>query len=43
MFSKTHSFGANVKVDVDFFNHATKTGLKNSTGVDTSSFTKELV
>ena len=33
------SFGRSIKVKVDLSNYATKTGLKNVTQVDTSSFT----
>ena len=33
------SFGGNIKVEVDLSNYATKTGLKNVTHNDTSSFT----
>ena len=32
------SFGRNISIDVDLFNYATKTDLKNVTHVDTSSF-----
>ena len=32
------SFGGNINVKVDLSNSATKTGLKNATHVDTSSF-----
>ena len=32
-FSKPNSIGANVKVELDFSNYATKTDLKNTTGV----------
>ena len=39
-FPKPKSLGANVKVELDLSNYATKTGLKNATGVDTSSFAK---
>ena len=37
-FSKPKSLGANVKVELDLSNYATKADLKNDTGVDTSSF-----
>ena len=37
-FSEPKSSGANVKVELDLSNYATKTDLKNATGVDTSSF-----
>ena len=32
------SFGGNINVKVDFSNYVTKTGVKNVTHVDTSSF-----
>ena len=35
------SFGGNVKVELDLSSYATKAGLKNATGVDTSSFAKK--
>ena len=41
-FPKPNSLGANVKVEVDLSNYATKTDLKNATGVDTSSFAKKI-
>ena len=31
-------FGGDINVKVDLSNYATKAGLKNATGVDTSSF-----
>ena len=40
-FPKTNSLGANVKVELHLSNCATKTDLKNATGVDTSSFAKK--
>ena len=40
-FSKPKSLGRRVKVDLDLFNYATKTDLKNVTGVDASSFSKQ--
>ena len=40
-FLKPNSLGANVKVELDLSNYATKTDLKNVTGVDTSSFAKK--
>ena len=40
-FTKPKSLGANVKVELDFSNHATTPDLKNATGVDTSDFAKE--
>ena len=39
-FPKPKSLGANVKVELDLSNYATKTDLKNATRVDTSSFAK---
>ena len=33
-FPKLNSLGANVKVELDLSNYATKAGLKNATGVD---------
>ena len=40
-FPKSKSFGANVKVELDSSNYATKADLKNATGVDTSDFAKK--
>ena len=40
-FPKPNSLGANVKVELDLSNYATKTDLKNATGVDTSPFSKK--
>ena len=40
IFQKPKSLGANVKVELDFSNYATKTVLKNGAGVDTSDFAK---
>ena len=40
-FSKTKSLGANVKVELDLPNYATKADLKNATGVDTWDFAKK--
>ena len=40
-FPKSNSLGANIKVDLDLSNYATKIDLKNATGVDTSSFAKK--
>ena len=34
-FPKPKSLGANVKVELDLSNYATKSDLKNATGVDT--------
>ena len=39
-FPKSKSLGANVKVELDSSNYATKIDLKNVAGVDTSSFAK---
>ena len=39
-FLKPNSLGANLKVELDLSNYATKTDLKNATGVDTLSFVK---
>ena len=39
-FTKPNSLGANVKVELDLSNYATKSDLKNATGADTLSFTK---
>ena len=35
------ALGANVKVELDLPNYATKSDLKNATGTDTSSFGKK--
>ena len=40
-FPKLKSFGANVKVELNLSNYATKADLKNATGVDTSDFAKK--
>ena len=40
---KPNSLGSNVKVELDLSNYATKTDLKNATGVDTSFFAKKLI
>ena len=40
-FPQPEYLGKNVKVEFDLSNYATKTDLKNVTGVDTSSFAKE--
>ena len=40
-FPKPKSLGANVKVELDLSNYATKTDLQNATGVDASSFAKK--
>ena len=42
-FSNPNSLGVNVKAELDLSNYATKTDLKNATGVDTSSFAKKLI
>ena len=41
-FPEPKSFGGRVKVELDFSNYLTKTNLKNATGVDTSSFAKNV-
>ena len=38
---KPNSLGANVNVELGLSNYATKTDLKNATGVDTSFFAKK--
>ena len=40
-FLKPKSLGANVKVELDLSNYATKADLKNATGVNTSDFAKK--
>ena len=40
-FPKPKSLGANVKVELDLSNYASKTDLKNATGVYASSFAKK--
>ena len=40
-FSTRNSLGPNVKVELDSSKYATKTDLKNVTGVDTSYFAKK--
>ena len=42
-FPKPRSLGANVKVELDLLNYATKADLENVTGVDTSEFAKKLI
>ena len=37
-FPKPYSLGANVKVELDLYNHPTKTDSKNATGFDISGF-----
>ena len=39
-FPKPKSLGANVKVELDLSNYATKVDLKNAAGVDVSEFAK---
>ena len=41
-FPEPKSFGGRVKVELDLSNYATKTDLKNATGVDTSSVAKKV-
>ena len=41
-FRKSESSEANVKVDFDLSNYATKSDLKNATGADTSKFDKKV-
>ena len=40
-FPKPKSLGANVKLELDLSNCATKADLKNATAVDTSDFSKK--
>ena len=40
-FPEPKSLGGRVKVELDLSNYATKTNLKNATGVDTLSFAKK--
>ena len=40
-FSEPISLGGRVKVELDLCKYATKTDLKKTTGVDTSSFPKK--
>ena len=40
-FSKTNSSGTKIKVELDLFNYAAKTDLKNANGVDTWSLAKK--
>ena len=42
-FPKLKYLGANVKVELALSNYATKTDLKNATGVDTSDFAERLI
>ena len=39
-FPKLKSFAANLKVELDLSNYATKTDLNNAAGADTSDFLK---
>ena len=41
-FTEPKSSGRRVKVELDLSNYATKTDFKNVTGVDTSSFAKNI-
>ena len=41
-FSEPKSLRGKVKVELDLSNYATKTDLKNATGIDTSSFAKKV-
>ena len=41
-FPKLKPLKRNGKVELDLFNYATKEGLKNSTGIDTSKFAKKI-
>ena len=40
-FLKSKSLGSNVKVELDLSNYATKAGLKNATGVNTSDVARK--
>ena len=40
-FPKPKCLGANVKVELDLPNYATKSDLKNATGISTSEFAKK--
>ena len=40
-FPKPKSLGANIKVELDLSNYATKADLKNATGVNTSDFARK--
>ena len=40
-FPKPKFFGANVKVEIDLSNYATKADLKNAAGVNTLDFAKK--
>ena len=41
-FSESNSLGVKVKLELDLSNYATKSDLKNATGVDTSKFAKNV-
>ena len=41
-FPKLKSLGGRVKVELDLSNYATKTDIKNATGIDASSFAKKV-
>ena len=41
-FTEPKFLGQNVKTEVDFSNYATKSNLKNATGIDTSKFAKKV-
>ena len=41
-FPEPKLFGGKVKVEIDLLNYATKTEVKNATGIDTSSFAKKV-
>ena len=40
-FPEPNSLGANIKVELDVSNYATKADLQNATGVDISKFAKK--
>ena len=42
-FPRPKSLEANVKVQLDLSNYATKADLKNAPGVETSDFSKKLI
>ena len=42
-FPKPKSLGANVKIELDLSNYATKADLRNATIVDTPDFAKKLI
>ena len=41
-FPEPKSLGERMKIELDLSNYATKAGLKNETGVDTSKFAKKI-